>query len=682
MTQSRPIRRGWRAFAVLLALLAAVVAAVTAAPAVELRPGERALVPGTDIVYLAESAGPVDLDAALAAYDAGDTRPVETAVADFGAVFASFWLFVPVENVGATAGAWSVATRAPFFPAVTIRLRRVDGRRQQVLDNSVGEPFAARPVRHRTVISAPFTLRPGERADLVIRFEAGGVSNFAFTLESEKSLRALLVADAAVSATFYAFSLAAILFFAVFSYAVRVWTGLMYAGLFLVGLLLAAQIDGLAFQFLWPGWPDWNGNAALMLLNLMSGVGFFVAARQRDLERPSPRFRRVAYGLAAFSLAINLLVPLIGPAPVVLVSYGLFIVMLAAQAAALLPGLRRPSGGIGNAALVGVVLVAAVSATLIALLFSGVPLPPLIAYNFHRIFYLVISLATMATLVGYVVQLRRDHEGALEREVVAARRDADLNRELFESEKNYARVRDLAAQRQRQLATASHDIKQPLASLRLSLDALVSGDNPETRGRLKDAFDYLEGLAGTYLADARSPGPDAGAEPAESETAAAASDRGAEEEPEEAVEPYPLSLVTGTVDQMFREEAVSKGLTFACSGTDHEIAVPVLPLLRLVSNLTANAVKYTVEGRVTVTAGTADGAAFITIEDTGPGMSPEALAMFRQAGHKGEASKGEGLGMAIADDITARLGLTLEVDSTPGEGTRFRLVVPLVSQAR
>ncbi len=56
----------------------------------------------------------------------------------------------------------------------------------------------------------------------------------------------------------------------------------------------------------------------------------------------------------------------------------------------------------------------------------------------------------------------------------------------------------------------------------------------------------------------------------------------------------PLSLVTGTVDQVFREEAVAKGLKFACTGTDDQIAVPVLPLLRLVSNLTSNAVKYTV----------------------------------------------------------------------------------------
>ena len=671
MMQFRPYARQWRALAALLALLTVIIAAVTAAPAVELMPGQRAEVPGTEIVYLSDPDGTMDLDKALAAYDSGATQPVTTDVPDFGAVFDTFWLFVPVENIGDVPGVWSVYTRAPFFPAVTIRLRRTDGSLERVLDNSVDDPFAARPVRHRTVISAPFTLEPDERADLVIRFTAGGMSNFAFALESENSLSALLVEDAAVSGVFYAFSVAAILFFAVFSYAVRAWTGLLYSGLFAVSVLLSAQLDGLAFQFLWPDWPDWNGFAGISLLNVLCGIGFFVAARQRDSERPSPRFRRAAYGLAVLSIAVNALIPLVEPGIVVIIGYFLFVAMLAAQAAALLPGLRKPSGGIGNAALVAVVLVAVGSATLVALLFSGVPLPPLIGYNLHRIFYLVISLATMATLVGIVVQLRRDHESALEREVDAARRDAALNRDLFESEKNYARARDLAALRQRQLASATHDIKQPLASLRLSLDALAGDRDSGMRERLNEAFDYLEGLTGTYLAEARQ----------DREAITDGSDRQTDEaerpdDPPERSEPYALSLITGTIDQMFREEAISKGLEFRCAGSDVQVTVPVLPLMRLFSNFVSNAVKYTEQGRVSVTSGAIDERAFLQVEDTGPGLSADALALYRQAGRKGERSQGEGLGLAIADDVAATLGVDIQVDSAPGSGTRFRVLLP------
>ncbi len=666
MSQSCAFATSWRARGrrALAALLVLFAFAGSPAWAVDLRPGEPATVPGGEIAYLADPDHTLDPAGALAGFDAGEGRLVGSDIADFGAVFATYWLLVPLENAGERAGTWTVATRAPFFPAVTIHLRRADGTLDEVLDNTVDDPFDARPQRFRTVLSAPFSLQPGERADLVVGFEAAGVANFAFTLESEQSLSALREEDAAISGIFHAFSIAAILFFAVFSIAVRFGNGLLYAALFAIALLLNAQLDGLAFQLLWPDWPGWNGIAALVLMNLLCGFGFYVAARQRERERPSPRFRRAAYALAVVSLAVNGLIPLIGPGAVVMIGNLLFVAMLAAQAAALLPWLRRPDGGVGRPALVGTVLVAGASLGLAILYLSGVTLPPLVGYNLHRIYYLVITLTTMATLVGIVVQLRRDHESALSREVEAARRDAALNRELFEAEKNYAQARELAAQRQRRLATASHDIKQPLAALRLSMDALTAGDDPETRRRLKDAFDYLEGLTGSYLVEAR---PE---EAGEGEIDAAVKDAGAP------AEPYPLSLITGTVEQVFREEAVSKGLRFTCTGDDREIAVPVLPLLRLVSNLTSNAVKYTVEGGVSVSAGAAGEGAFIAVEDTGPGMSADALALYRRSGEKGETSQGEGLGMAIADEIAASLGLTLEVESTLGEGTRFRVLIP------
>ena len=643
-----------------------VAAAVTPAPATELEPGQRADLPGREIAYIEDPDGRLTFEQALTAFDAGSVAPVPGDTVDFGNAFSTFWLFVRLDNVGDAPGTWHVALFAPFFPAVAAWVRHADGSLTMMLDTSVYEPFARRPVPHRSMISGPFTLQPAEQAVLAIRFTAGGAAVLPFSLESEASLRDRLERDAVVTTAFYVFSLGGILFFAVFSYAVRAWTGLYYAVLFAFGTLLNAQIDGLTFQFLWPSWPQWNGIASLVLWYLVCAVGFLVAAAQRDSESPSPRFRLAARSLTVASIGVNALIPVVEPGVLVVVGYGLWVVMLLAHAIALQPLLRRPTGGLGKAGQIGVLTVALAVATLAGMFLAGVPVPPDVVYNAHRIVYLVTSLLTMAILLGFVVQLRRDHESALQRTVDVARRDATLNRELFEAEKNYARARDLAAQRQRQLATASHDIRQPLASLRLSLDTLVAGRDPEVRTRLKDAFDYLEGLTGTYLAEARER-PDSGAD-------ASAAEDGSE--PEDAVEPYPLSLITGTVEQMFREEAVSKGLGFDCTGSELQIAVPVLPLLRLVSNLVANAVRYTVVGNVTVSAGATEDGAFIAVADTGPGMSAEALADFRQAGRKGDASQGEGLGLAIGDDIARDLGVTLAVESTPGKGTRCWIVVP------
>ncbi|MGF1624174.1 MAG: ATP-binding protein [Alphaproteobacteria bacterium] len=632
----------------------------------ELIPGVRGTVPGTQISYLSDPDGALTLDQAVGAYRAGRAAPIAGETADFGNVFGTYWLFAPLANTGPEPGDWHVATRAPFVPEIAIDLVLDNGRVTRSLASSVESPFSDRPVPHRFLISAPMRLASGEHGLLVIMFRAGGASGMPFTLESPNSLRELLVEDTAISWAFYAFSIAAILFFVLFSLAVRATTGLLYAGLFAVSLLLQAQIDGLTFQLLWPQSPNWNGVAALVLWLGVCGVGFFVAGVQRSSLRPSPRFRRAANALALVSLLAMVLVPYVAPGILLIGGYLLFALMIAAHAAALAPQVMRP-GGRGLVAMAGAIVVAAGTAVLTGLFLAGVQLPAVLLFNAHRILYLVISLATMFTLAGFVMQLRRDHESALEREVEAARRDAALNRELFESEKNYARARDLAARRQRQLASATHDIRQPLASLRLSLDALAGTRDAAVRAQLREAFDYLEGLTGTYLAEART-----GSQPAE--------DDPLEPKPERS-EPYVLSLITGTIDQMFREEAVSKGLDFRVAGSDALTDVPALPLMRLVGNLVSNAVKYTVEGGVAVTAGEAADGRFIAVEDTGPGMSADALADLRRPGRKGAGSEGEGLGLAIADDVAEGLGIRIEVDSVPGRGTRFRLLLPVTEGA-
>ncbi|MEZ5667838.1 MAG: ATP-binding protein [Alphaproteobacteria bacterium] len=552
------------------------------------------------------------------------------------------------------------------MPDLTVHLRTDRG--DTVLLQSDGRaPFAARPVPHRFLIGEAFELPAHGRGDLVLSYTAGGGSSLPFSIESETGLRAFMVEDAWLSGLFYAFSLASILFFSFASIATRSRAGLLYAALFALGLLLLAQIDGLAFQFLWPDWPIWNGYAALPLLLAVCALGFYVAGVQRAVAVASPRFRRAMNGFALGSLALIVPVPFAGLGWLMIAAYLLLVAMIGAHVLAGVP-LVRARGGLGLTSTIGAGLTGGTILVLIALFLAGVEIPALLLGNIHRIAFLLIAVTTMMTLHGSVLQLRRDHERALEREVDAARRDAELNRELFESEKNYARARELAALRQRQLATATHDIKQPLASLRLSMDALAATGDAAVRDRLKEAFDYLEGLTGTYLAEARS-------EAGQADTAADGGDADEEVAAAERAEPYPLSLVTGTVDQMFREEAVSKGLAFEVGGNDVEVTVPVLPLMRLVSNLVSNAVKYTVAGRVAVLAGADGDGPFITVEDTGPGMSPAALAEFRQAGRKGAASQGEGLGMAIADDIAAKLGLALAVESAPGQGTRFRIAI-------
>ena len=73
------------------------------------------------------------------------------------------------------------------------------------------------------------------------------------------------------------------------------------------------------------------------------------------------------------------------------------------------------------------------------------------------------------------------------------------------------------------------------------------------------------------------------------------------------------------------------------------------------------------------------------VNDTGPGIEPEALAeifaAFSQT-RSGAAAGGTGLGLTISDHLIAQMGGTLQVDSALGEGSRFSFTLPLVAGAK
>jgi CheY-like chemotaxis protein/anti-sigma regulatory factor (Ser/Thr protein kinase) len=107
-------------------------------------------------------------------------------------------------------------------------------------------------------------------------------------------------------------------------------------------------------------------------------------------------------------------------------------------------------------------------------------------------------------------------------------------------------------------------------------------------------------------------------------------------------------------------------------------------LRQMLINLISNAVKYTSEGSVVVSADAreAGNGLMFTLEvaDTGIGIAPKDQASifdpFIQAGNQG-AQKGTGLGLAITRAFVQLMGGSVSVQSTPGTGSVFRIELPL-----
>jgi signal transduction histidine kinase len=129
---------------------------------------------------------------------------------------------------------------------------------------------------------------------------------------------------------------------------------------------------------------------------------------------------------------------------------------------------------------------------------------------------------------------------------------------------------------------------------------------------------------------------------------------------------------------------------------------------RIAQNLVLNALRYTTDGGVTVTWGDSRGNDprrwMLTVRDTGPGFhagpgaplaaalqeaTNEARELDAQAGERSSAAapdvrdarpvrqqRGEGIGLSIVKRLCELLDASLELESTPGEGTTFRVVFP------
>ncbi|MBV6405388.1 MAG: response regulator [Flavobacteriales bacterium] len=105
-----------------------------------------------------------------------------------------------------------------------------------------------------------------------------------------------------------------------------------------------------------------------------------------------------------------------------------------------------------------------------------------------------------------------------------------------------------------------------------------------------------------------------------------------------------------------------------------------LHLHRIVDNLVSNAVKYTVQGQVDVRVGLAGGDLRIDVSDSGPGIPADrqdaVFLRFERARSDDGPEGGAGLGLAITRRLVELLGGGIALESSPGAGSRFTVLLP------
>jgi signal transduction histidine kinase len=148
--------------------------------------------------------------------------------------------------------------------------------------------------------------------------------------------------------------------------------------------------------------------------------------------------------------------------------------------------------------------------------------------------------------------------------------------------------------------------------------------------------------------------------------------------------PFSVSDILESVRDIVQPIAEEKNLTVRLTApeADFRIGHPVA-LSRVLLNLTTNALKFTAEGFVEVTAvpRTARCLEF-SVRDTGRGIPPQSMATlfepFRRRQKPGEYTfSGSGLGLSICRKLVEAMGSVMQVETAPDYGTRFYFVLDL-----
>jgi signal transduction histidine kinase len=224
-----------------------------------------------------------------------------------------------------------------------------------------------------------------------------------------------------------------------------------------------------------------------------------------------------------------------------------------------------------------------------------------------------------------------------------------------------ARLSEAEEQERNFLMSVSHELRTPLTAIRGHVEALREGlaDDPEVRAQSLDVIaseaGRLERLVGDVLDLAK-------------------------------LDARRFTVLSEEVDMaqlleraytVFGDEARRRGIDYRAKVASRPVIVSDGDrVLQIVSNLIDNAFRWTPDGgSIELSLRAEDGTVAVGVSDTGPGIGAEERERIFRPFWSRDGS-GTGLGLSIARELALALGGRIDLDTAPGRGSRFELVLP------
>lgn len=456
---------------------------------------------------------------------------------------------------------------------------------------------------------------------------------------------------------FYSVAATTILAFFLINIGLKNLPGIYYSGLFAAMLALIWALEGGLKAHGLSG--ELEADIAITIGFLSAGFGFFAAQASINPVREMPKTRTVLKVLTGISLIQIPIIWVSSWQPMANVANILLVLMFAAQ---IIPATTsrthddRPQILQVTATVIGALL----TFSFLGLFLAGAAEEFLPSPAMFRFIFAAVAIPTMAGVIASLVDMRRARDNALLASIDAAKRDAETSAALLEMEQNYARARDVAAGRTHQLSTASHDIRQPIVSLRAEIDSLRHSGASGEFERFNKILDHIDRLSADLSSQARRP-----------------IEAGLHGEVE--VETVPVALLFDTLSKMFTAEAKRAGIELVFNAQADAVSAPPLVLMRILSNLISNAISHASASEIFVQAVPLSEGTKIEVRDDGKGFDAINVSDAFQSGVKGPSSDGDGLGLSIVHELSQSYGFELDANSETNEGTSVVIIIPSVA---
>ena len=279
--------------------------------------------------------------------------------------------------------------------------------------------------------------------------------------------------------------------------------------------------------------------------------------------------------------------------------------------------------------------------------------------------YALVAFAAVWAAIRWRLGALKARARVLEARV--AERTTEIAEKVRELEVSEARAQEASEAKGRFLAHMSHELRTPLNAI-LGFVQLME----RTPARTKDDRDSLSVItrSGQHLLALIN------------DVLSIAKIEAGQQSRHDA--PFDLHRLVADLESLFSVRAEESGLNLevrTAKGVPRYVTGDEGKIRQVLVNLLGNAFKFTQQGEVRLSLATEGERVSFAVDDSGPGLTPEEIAIlagpFAQTSRGKRAREGTGLGLAISRSFIALMGGELRIESTPGRGSRFSFTLPM-----